>query len=141
MFLQTKNGSKTNPLPNSLFSTVSSRIKPSGYLKPSPTATKIPPFEKWLPIVTSNYHWEWDHLRYICGQLDKVTDGLITRLMVFCPPQHGKSSLVTIRYPVWRLEREQTLRVIIAAYNQTRANEFSRDARRVAADRFPLNPE
>src|SRR4030095_334417 len=101
----------------------------------------VAPFDRVLPSVTPNYHWQWAHLAYIGKQLDRVTNHEINRLMIFCPPQHGKSSLVTIRYPVWRLERDQHLRVIVAAYNQTRANEFSRDARRIAAERFALHPE
>jgi predicted phage terminase large subunit-like protein len=49
--------------------------------------------------------------------------------------------MTTVRYPVWRLEREQGLRVIIGAYNQTLANKFSRKARRVAVERIPLSSD
>jgi len=49
------------------------------------------------------------------------------------PPQHGKSALATIRYPVWRLQREPKLRVIVGAYNQYLAEKFSRQARRLAS--------
>ncbi len=59
--------------------------------------------------------------------------------MIFEPPRHGKSEQNTVRYPVWRLEHEPTMRVIIGAYNQTLANKFSRKARRVAVDRIPLS--
>ena len=101
----------------------------------------VPPFDAWLAQVTPSYSWDWPHLRYIRAALDEVTALRINRLMIFCPPQHGKSQMLTVRYPVWRLEREQHLRVIVAAYNQTRANEFSRDARRIATERFALHPE
>jgi predicted phage terminase large subunit-like protein len=59
--------------------------------------------------------------------------------MIFCPPQHGKSTMTTVRYPVWRLEREPDLRVIVGAYNQTLANRFSRQARKLALERFALD--
>jgi predicted phage terminase large subunit-like protein len=59
--------------------------------------------------------------------------------MIFCPPQHGKSTMTTVRYPVWRLEREPSLRVIVGAYNQTLANRFSRQARKIALERFALD--
>lgn len=57
------------------------------------------------------------------------------------PPRHGKTEMTTIRYPVWRLERDPTLRVIIGAYNQTLAERFSRRARRIAQERLTLSDE
>lgn len=99
------------------------------------------PFEQWLPVVTPTYSWQWPHLRYIRAALDQVTSGAVKRLMIFCPPQHGKSSMTTIRYPVWRLERTPTLRVIVGCYNQTLANRFSRQARKIAAERMSLDGE
>lgn len=61
--------------------------------------------------------------------------------MLFVPPRHGKSELVTIRYPVWRLERDPHMRVIVGAYNATLAAKFSRKARKIAAERFELSEE
>lgn len=52
--------------------------------------------------------------------------------MLFLPPRHGKSETVTIRYPVWRLQKDPEMRVVVAAYNQTLANKFSRKSRRIA---------
>ena len=52
--------------------------------------------------------------------------------MIFVPPRHGKSEMVTVRYPIFRLERDPTLRVIITAYNQTLSDKFSRKARKIA---------
>lgn len=99
-------------------------------------------FDKWLSQVTPTYSWEWPHLKYIRREgLDKVTSGAINRLMVFVPPQHGKSQMTTIRYPVWRLEHNPALRVIIGCYNQTLANRFSRQARKIAEGRIALDRE
>jgi len=61
--------------------------------------------------------------------------------MLFVPPRHGKSEMVTVRYPVWRMERDPTMRVIVGAYNQTLAEKFSRKSRRIARMRFTLNEE
>lgn len=61
--------------------------------------------------------------------------------MLFLPPRHGKSEMTTVRYPVWRLEQEPHLRVIIGAYNQLLANSFNRKARKIAAERFQLSDE
>lgn len=61
--------------------------------------------------------------------------------MLFVPPRHGKSEMVTVRYSAWWLERDPAQRVIIGAYNQTLANKFSRKVRKIARDRIELNRE
>lgn len=98
-------------------------------------------FLAWLRLVSREMAWDWAHLHYIQGQLDRVTRGEIDRLMLFLPPRHGKSEMVTVRYPVWRMERQRDLRVIVGAYNQTLAEKFSRKSRRIARERFSLNEE
>ena len=70
--------------------------------------------------------------------LDRVTSGETKRLMLFCPPRHGKSEMTTVRYPVWRLVRQPTMRVIVGAYNQALANRFSRRARRIAETQIEI---
>ena len=59
--------------------------------------------------------------------------------MIFLPPRHGKSELVTVRYSAWRLEMEPTLNVIIGSYNQKLANRFSRKIRRIAESRINIS--
>lgn len=98
-------------------------------------------FARWLSAVSPGWSWQWPYLAYIRSYLDKLTRGEIHRLMLFLPPRHGKSEMVTVRYPVWRLEREPGARVIIAAYNQTLAEKFSRKSRKIARTRFALNEE
>lgn len=107
----------------------------------APAAASAHPFDAWLSSVTPSYRWDWQHLRHIQAALDMVTLGATKRLMLFVPPRHGKSEMTTVRYPVWRLEREPHLRVIIGAYNQMLANSFNRKARKIAADRFPLSSD
>ena len=99
------------------------------------------PFGEWLREVTPAWSWDWAHLVYTREALHKVTTGEIMRLMICEPPRHGKSEMVTVRYPVWRLERDSTFRVILGAYNQTMANRFSRLARRIARERLDLSEE
>lgn len=62
-------------------------------------------------------------------------------MMLFVPPRHGKSQMVTVRYPVWRLEQNPEMNVIVGAYSQTLANRFSRQARKIARERMPLDIE
>lgn len=96
-------------------------------------------FDAWLPIVTPQFRWDWQHLAYIRSILHRVTTGEIKKLMLFMPPRHGKSEMVTVRYPAWLLEIQQDKRVIIGAYNQTLANKFSRKTRRIASERFEIS--
>jgi predicted phage terminase large subunit-like protein len=86
----------------------------------------------WLRETSPTFRWDWAHLQYIREHLEAQAEGELQNLMVLCPPQHGKSELVTVRYPVWRLEREPTLRVIVAAYNQSYVDKLARKARRIA---------
>lgn len=98
----------------------------------------VPPFSEWLPQVTPQWDWEARHLLHIQAALERVTSGTSRYLMLFLPPRHGKSQLTTIRYPVWRLEREPATRVCVGCYNQSFADKFGRTARRIALSRFPL---
>lgn len=61
--------------------------------------------------------------------------------MIFEPPRHGKSEQNTVRYPIWRLEHNPEMHVIIGAYNQTLANKFSRKARRLAVERLEVSSD
>ena len=98
-------------------------------------------FPVWLREVTPTYTWDWAHLRVIQQNLDRVTRGEIDRLMLFLPPRHGKSEMTTIRYPMWRLERDQSMRVIIGSYGQELADTFNRKARRIGEERLELSHE
>ena len=61
--------------------------------------------------------------------------------MIFLPPRHGKSEMVTVRYPIWRMERNPKIRIIVGAYNQTLAEMFSRKSRAIASGRIGLSEE
>jgi predicted phage terminase large subunit-like protein len=98
-------------------------------------------FDEWLEEVSPGFTWDWPHLLYIRQHLDRVSAGELRRLMVFMPPRHGKSELVTIRYPAWTLERNPRKRVIIGSYNSTLAEKFSRRTRRICATRIALSNE
>jgi len=97
------------------------------------------PFDRWLQTVTPYWTWDWPYLRFIQQKLELVTSGQLRKMMLFIPPRHGKSEMTTVRYPVWRLEQDPSLRVIVGAYNQTLAEKFSRKARRIAERRLMLN--
>jgi len=69
--------------------------------------------------------------RLIAEHLEKVSSGEIDRLMVFAPPQHGKSELVSVRFPAWWLGRRPDDPVILASYAASLAERHSAEARAV----------
>jgi hypothetical protein len=48
------------------------------------------------------------------------------RLIISMPPQEGKSDLASRRFPLWLLERNQDLRIVIASYQEHIARRLSR---------------
>lgn len=84
-------------------------------------------FTQWTyPQYEVNNH----HERY--GEaLDKFSCGKIQNLMVFMPPQHGKSELCSRRLPAKLLGDDPELRIALASYNHSFASKFNRDVQRI----------
>ena len=98
-------------------------------MSPERRRAEIRELRKWLQSVSPKMRWDWVHLRYLYRKLADVTTGRTKRLMIFMPPRHGKSELVTVHYPAYRLKQDPKLNVIVASYNQKLANRFSRKIR------------
>ncbi len=98
-------------------------------------------FKGWLKKTTPKWNWDWKYQNLIYRHLDRITRKESTRLMIFLPPRHGKSELVTIRYAAWRLENEPQTRIIIGGYNQKLSNRFSRNVRRIVGNECELSIE
>lgn len=67
----------------------------------------------------------------IAEKLDAVVRGDITRLMIFAPPQHGKSELASVRLPVFWLGKRPDDPIILASYAASLAESKSRQARQI----------
>lgn len=67
----------------------------------------------------------------IASHLDRVVKAGPVRLMIFAPPQHGKSELVSVRLPAFFLARHPNKPVIVASYAASLAYRMSRHARGV----------
>ena len=65
----------------------------------------------------------------VAGTLDRVVAGEIDRLMIFAPPQSGKSQLTSVHLPAYWLGRRPDDPVIITSYGSNLAEGKSRDAR------------
>lgn len=69
------------------------------------------------------------HHRLIAHHLADVADGSCDRLMVFAPPRHGKSQLVSGFFPAWFLGHRPNRQVIFATYSDTYAADWGRKVR------------
>jgi predicted phage terminase large subunit-like protein len=104
------------------------------------TYTEDIDFLQYLPRVSPpSWDFNYEHFRLISEHLDGVTNGEIDRLMISMPPRHGKSTTVTVRYPVFRFERDPTNWTLITGYNERIARKFSRQSRNICSNRMPLS--
>lgn len=70
------------------------------------------------------------HIRYY-NKLTEFAEGDIKKLMVFIPPQHGKSEGSTRRLPAFLLGKNPDLRIAIVSYSASKARKFNRELQRV----------
>ena len=82
--------------------------------------------------VKSDYIVNWHH-RQLTEALCKVQSGEITRLMVFMPPRHGKSELVSRHFPAWCLGKNPDEKIISCSYSASLASRMGRDVQNIMA--------
>lgn len=84
--------------------------------------------QRWLPA---------DHLLLLSEKLVDVAAGRIKRLMVFMPPRHGKSELISRYTPAWYLGRFPDRKVMLCSYADTFAATWGRKARDTFSENCP----
>lgn len=77
-----------------------------------------------------DYEINWHH-RVVANALDRVLAGACRRLMIFEPPQNGKSEQVSRRFPAYALGKNPNLRIIACSYGDSLAQDMSRDVQRI----------
>lgn len=70
------------------------------------------------------YQLQWFH-RVIADACQKLFEGEIKNLMIFVPPQHGKSEIVSRNFPAWALGRDPNLKIAGCSYSADLAEKFS----------------
>lgn len=85
---------------------------------------------EFVKYTKHDYRAQWFH-EHLCHVLDKFARQEIMRLMVFMPPQHGKSELVSRRFPAYLLGRLPELRIAGLSYNDNFAKKFNRQVQRI----------
>ncbi len=81
-------------------------------------------------FVRPEYDANWHHKR-LCSLLDRFVSGESTRVMVFMPPQHGKSELVSRCLPSYIHGVEPNASVIATSYAADLSSRMNRDVQRI----------
>jgi len=76
------------------------------------------------------YQVNWHH-KLLCDRLSKLKDQKRQRIMIFQPPQTGKSEIVSRNLPAWLLGTNPDLRIILASYSADLATGFNRDNQKI----------
>jgi len=92
--------------------------------------TEMERFVRWTWAQAQPYKWGW-HNRALCRYLDAMVAGKIRKLMVFMPPRHGKSELVSRRLPAYWMGRHPDDEVIAVSHTAKLADQMSRDVQRI----------
>lgn len=86
-------------------------------------------FSCFLGYINPKYDMEWFH-RIIADKCQTLLDGGIRNLMVFLPPQHGKSEIISRLFPAWVLGRNPDLKIVGCSYSSDLSQQFSRSIQR-----------
>jgi predicted phage terminase large subunit-like protein len=78
----------------------------------------------------ARYQANWHH-KLLCEYLDRFADNEIRRLMVFMPPRHGKSELVSRKLPAFIFGRNPDAAIIATSYSADLAQRMNRDVQRI----------
>lgn len=69
------------------------------------------------------------HLRKIAQALERVERGELKRVIINVPPRHWKSSLASVKFPLWYLGKHPDHSIIVASYALNLAEKYSKAIR------------
>ncbi|MBO4849872.1 MAG: phage terminase large subunit [Prevotella sp.] len=92
-------------------------------------------FPHFLCYSSPDYDMQWFH-RLVARRCQELLEGTLgtSRLMLFVPPQHGKSEIVSRKFPAWVLGSNPSCKVAGASYSSDLAQQFSRAIQRTMED-------
>lgn len=85
---------------------------------------------KFTEYTFKQFEPNWHH-RVMCDALDQVERGVIRKLIVMMPPRHGKSELVSRRFPAYCLGRNPDRKIMGCSHNQGLAQDMSKDVQNI----------
>lgn len=95
-------------------------------------------FGEWMAQARPEFSWTARHFIHMQSVLDRVTTGEFRRVVFQVSIRHGKTEHNTVGYGAYRLEKDPRTRLIVASYNQRKADKFSRAIRKIARARGVL---
>lgn len=87
-------------------------------------------FEDFIRYTMPGYIFNWHHMAMI-NRLDKLMGEKNKRIMIFMPPRHGKSELVSRRFPAFFLGQYPNAQIISTSYSAALASSFCIDTARI----------
>lgn len=87
-------------------------------------------FLDFVRYTKPDFEVNWHH-RTICEELDALMAGHTTRLILCTPPRHGKSELISRRFPAYVLGRDPDAEIIATSYGADLAARMNRDVQRI----------
>jgi hypothetical protein len=86
------------------------------------------PFREFIEVVNPGFKF-YRHVDILIAILQRVVEGEITRLMIFWPPRHGKSELISRLFSAYYLYRHPERFVGLCSYGADLAYSLSRNSR------------
>lgn len=89
----------------------------------------------FVQYTKKDYELRWFH-KVICDKLTALLDGTLgkNKLMIFVPPQHGKSELSSRRFPAFALGKNPNTRIALCSYSSDLASTFNRNIQTIIDD-------
>jgi len=87
-------------------------------------------FGPFVSYTMPTYQPNW-YNKELRKKLNDFAYGRIKKMMIFCPPQHGKSQLVSRHLPAFILGIDPKKKIAGVSYSGDFAKRFSKDARRI----------
>ena len=99
-------------------------------------------FRAFLKLAPLHKPYQWGRHTYaLAAALQSVSDAVIAGerkcIIVIMPPRHGKSDLVSRRFPVWHLARAPQHELILSGYSGALMADMSGAALRCAQETLP----
>ncbi len=87
-------------------------------------------FRSFIEYTMPNYQFNWHH-EILIERLNKLPHQKNQRIMVMMPPRHGKSELVSRRFPAFLLGLKPDHEIIACSYSASLAATFNKDVQRI----------
>jgi hypothetical protein len=87
-------------------------------------------FEAFVKFTKQDYSTNWHHAA-LMGKIQAFAEGKIKKLLVFMPPQHGKSELTSRRLPAYLLGINPDAKIVGASYSGDLSKSFNREVQRI----------